>query len=461
MSDRMASPLLKKMPSIKEEEEVYEEKDEGMLPPSMLDSKSKNSSKKEESFQLIPIRINEKNEESGPQRKILESFVFQTPQQSRRSIPKNKMDSSDIRRAMDLSTLNKVLQRNNKSNTEDTVKLIDDVYKVRQASISNFKRSGTTLRSGLTIKQKLENQPKVDSSSSLQKIKEKYKKVLCGESFVKKLCFEITLSPTGILLYNISLVSCVIPICMYHDPMTKNGIKTISFFNITTLSITLFLLLTKMRMVGCKDLKKDYFLFFDLAVIMISYIEIGASYFYNLREFAIPSSLASLFIIRIILRFKTLRTSSSLRDYYKTYLKMFESLKQLVLFIMIMVVIYSLIGMRLFGDIQVEESNEILKRNNFKNFPRALLSAFTIVSSETWAQVYFEFKNKVDKSVTTGYFFSLYFFVAFIMLNFLLSIILNSISEASKRMDSKSKMKKMRNKKPNIDALIMSKDTHC
>jgi hypothetical protein len=48
----------------------------------------------------------------------------------------------------------------------------------------------------------------------------------------------------------------------------------------------------------------------------------------------------------------------------------------------------------------------------------------------------------------------MYFFVSFILLNFLLSIILNTISEASKRIETKSKMNQFRNLKPSIDAII-------
>lgn len=113
-------------------------------------------------------------------------------------------------------------------------------------------------------------------------------------------------------------------------------------------------------------------------------------------------------------------------------------MKQLIIFIIILIMIYALIGMRLYGKVDYLVDNVILNRNRFTNFPRALLSCFTIVTSETWAQVYYEFKRQVNTSYTTFYFFTMYFFVSFILLNFLSSIILNTISEASKRIQTKS-----------------------
>jgi Ion transport protein len=119
-----------------------------------------------------------------------------------------------------------------------------------------------------------------------------------------------------------------------------------------------------------------------------------------------------------------------------------------------MIMIYAFVGIRLYKDVTYESSNMILRRNKFTNFPRAVLSCFTIVAGETWAQVYYEFKKANNTSYTTVYFFSLYFLVSFILLNFLLSIILNTISEASKRIETKSKMNKLRNLKPSIDTII-------
>lgn len=360
---------------------------------------------------------------------------------------------------MSNSTLGRVIEKNMRKKTDAAKQLIEKICNLRVNYVKNKK-----LRSAMTIKnsQKLVKSKinfKEDSYESLNQIKLKYKEMICkNSSFLKKIAFEVSLSPFGLLIYNISLFSCVIPICMFYHPMTVRGIKLVTLFNLITLTFSLVLLLMRFPFVSCREMKKDYFLFFDVLIIVLSFLEILASYIYNNYEYAVPSSLASLFIIRNFLRFKTLRSSSSLRDYYRTYIKMFESMKQLLIFILTLILIYALIGMRIFGEIEYDKTNEIFRRNNFKNFPRAFLSAFTIISSETWAEIFYEFKHKIDRTYTTAYFFSLYFFVSFIMLNFLLSIILNSISEASKRIDSKSKMKKVRKKKPSIDALILSKN---
>lgn len=267
--------------------------------------------------------------------------------------------------------------------------------------------------------------------------------------------FSCTLSFPGIVLYNLSLLSCIIPVCFYKHPLSDPRVSTIGGFSIATLLFSLSLNIMRLCLVDWKELKKEIFSLIDFVIICSSLVEI-TTFSLLQRRAIIPSTFVSVFLIKIVLQVKSVRSSSSFKDYYATYSKIAAQMKQLIIFILILIMIYALVGMRLYSQVAKDPENEILRRNSFANFPRAFLSCFTIITGETWARVYYEFKRKVDSTSTTVYFFTLFFFVSFILLNFLLSIILNTISEASRRIETKSQMKKFRNVEPSVESIILN-----
>ena len=247
----------------------------------------------------------------------------------------------------------------------------------------------------------------------------------------------------------------MIPVCFYKHPLSDPRVTTIGGFSIATLLFSLALNLMRLRIVDWKEVKKELFSLIDLIIIVSSLLEI-ATFSLLQRRAIIPSTFVGVFLIKLVIQFKSIRSSSSFKDYYATYSKIAKQMKQLIIFILLLIMIYSLIGMRLYSPISKDPDNEILRRNSFANFPRAFLACFTIITGETWAKVYYEFKRKVDTTSTTVYFFTLFFFVSFIFLNFLLSIILNTISEASRRIETKSQMKKFRNIEPSVETIILN-----
>jgi hypothetical protein len=96
--------------------------------------------------------------------------------------------------------------------------------------------------------------------------------------------------------------------------MSPSKIKFIGMLNIISLSYTLVLLLMKMALIDCSEMRKDLFSFFDLGIITLSLIEIAVSSLVNKN--LLPSAFASLFILKIMIYFKSVRSSSSFKDYY-------------------------------------------------------------------------------------------------------------------------------------------------
>lgn len=127
---------------------------------------------------------------------------------------------------------------------------------------------------------------------------QRYKSIVAGKSKFKRFLFYCTLSPFGIIIYNLALLSCVLPICFYKYPLSDRKVTFIGLLNILTLTYTLILLVMRLALIDCNEMRKDLFTFFDLGIILLSYIEIAISY--SLNNVVIPSALASLFVLKIV-----------------------------------------------------------------------------------------------------------------------------------------------------------------
>jgi hypothetical protein len=117
------------------------------------------------------------------------------------------------------------------------------------------------------------------------------------------------------IIYQLAVFTCIIPICIYRYPLSDPRVNFLGWLNIITLGYTLILLLMKIVLIDYREMKQDLYTFVDLGIVLLSYCEIFIGLAFRKSVF-IPSAFSSLFILKTVIWVKTMRSSSSIRDYY-------------------------------------------------------------------------------------------------------------------------------------------------
>lgn len=172
---------------------------------------------------------------------------------------------------------------------------------------------------------------------------------------------------------------------------------------------------------GIKDYLKDGFNIFDAIIIIVGLLEyfgIGNKSVTVLRTF------------RLLRIFKIVRSWSGLRKLLKTVLASMQSIGNLALLMLLLIFIYSLVGMQFFSGTFKEspDPDDDQIRFNFNSFSYSVITVFICITAENWNGMLAPFIYK-DGWGATIYFVSLIIFGNLMLLNLFLAILLNFISE--------------------------------
>jgi voltage-dependent calcium channel T type alpha-1I len=206
-----------------------------------------------------------------------------------------------------------------------------------------------------------------------------------------------------------------------HYNMSDSLIKGLYSANIALTSLFVLEMLIKVIGLGIKEYVRDGFNIFDSIVIflgLLEYMGIGNKAVTVLRTF------------RLLRIFKIVRSWDGLRKLLQTVLASIQSIANLGLLMVLLIFIYSLVGMQFFsGDfIDSPDPDDEIVRFNYNSFSYAIVTNFVILTAENWNSVLAAFIYK-DGWGAVLYFVTLIIFGNIMLLNLFLAILLNFISD--------------------------------
>uniref|UniRef100_A0A672GMV3 Voltage-dependent L-type calcium channel subunit alpha n=1 Tax=Salarias fasciatus TaxID=181472 RepID=A0A672GMV3_SALFA len=210
-------------------------------------------------------------------------------------------------------------------------------------------------------------------------------------------------------------------------------------------------MLVKMYSLGLQAYFVSLFNRFDCFVVCGGIVET------ILVELAIMSPLGiSVFrCVRLLRIFKVTRHWASLSNLVASLLNSMKSIASLLLLLFLFIIIFSLLGMQLFGG-KFNFDETVTKRSTFDNFPQALLTVFQILTGEDWNTVMYDGIMAYGGPASSGMVVCIYFIILFIcgnyiLLNVFLAIAVDNLADAESlntAQKEEEEAKKRKNKAP-------------
>ncbi|KAK7884387.1 hypothetical protein WMY93_027510 [Mugilogobius chulae] len=125
---------------------------------------------------------------------------------------------------------------------------------------------------------------------------------------------------------------------------------------------------------------------------------------------------------------------ASLSNLVASLLNSMKSIASLLLLLFLFIIIFSLLGMQLFGG-KFNFDETVTKRSTFDNFPQALLTVFQILTGEDWNTVMYDGIMAYGGPASSGMVVCIYFIILFIcgnyiLLNVFLAIAVDNLADA-------------------------------
>ncbi|XP_067387893.1 voltage-dependent L-type calcium channel subunit alpha-1S isoform X2 [Emydura macquarii macquarii] len=189
-------------------------------------------------------------------------------------------------------------------------------------------------------------------------------------------------------------------------------------------------MLLKMYALGLRQYFMSLFNRFDCFVVCVGIVEVV------LVEVNVmsPLGISVLRCIRLLRIFKITRYWTSLSNLVASLLNSVRSIASLLLLLFLFIIIFSLLGMQLFGGKYDFEDMEV-RRSTFDNFPQALISVFQILTGEDWNSIMYNGIMAYGGPSFPGVLVCIYFIILFvcgnyILLNVFLAIAVDNLAEA-------------------------------
>ncbi|XP_043563996.1 voltage-dependent L-type calcium channel subunit alpha-1D-like isoform X4 [Chiloscyllium plagiosum] len=151
-------------------------------------------------------------------------------------------------------------------------------------------------------------------------------------------------------------------------------------------------------------------------------------------EIMSPLGISVFRCVRLLRIFKVTRHWQSLSNLVASLLNSMRSIASLLLLLFLFIIIFSLLGMQLFGGkFNFDETQT--KRSTFDNFPQALLTVFQILTGEDWNMVMYDGIMAYGGPSSSGMIVCIYFIILFIcgnyiLLNVFLAIAVDNLADA-------------------------------
>ncbi|XP_016130712.1 calcium channel, voltage-dependent, N type, alpha 1B subunit, a [Sinocyclocheilus grahami] len=179
---------------------------------------------------------------------------------------------------------------------------------------------------------------------------------------------------------------------------------------------------------------KDAWNVFDFVTVLGSITDILVT---EINERLLNLSFLRLF--RAARLVKLLRQGYTIRILLWTFVQSFKALPYVCLLIAMLFFIYAIIGMQVFGNIELSDDTAINRHNNFRTFLQALMLLFRSATGEAWHEIMLSCLSERTCDASSGihgkecgsdfayfYFVSFIFLCSFLMLNLFVAVIMDN-----------------------------------
>uniref|UniRef100_A0A8C3PC83 Voltage-dependent L-type calcium channel subunit alpha n=1 Tax=Chrysemys picta bellii TaxID=8478 RepID=A0A8C3PC83_CHRPI len=172
-------------------------------------------------------------------------------------------------------------------------------------------------------------------------------------------------------------------------------------------------------------------------------------------EIMSPLGISVFRCVRLLRIFKVTRHWTSLSNLVASLLNSMKSIASLLLLLFLFIIIFSLLGMQLFGGkFNFDETQT--KRSTFDNFPQALLTVFQILTGEDWNAVMYDGIMAYGGPSSSGMVVCIYFIILFIcgnyiLLNVFLAIAVDNLADAESLNTAQKEEAEEKQRKKNED----------
>ncbi|CAL8071395.1 unnamed protein product [Orchesella dallaii] len=215
----------------------------------------------------------------------------------------------------------------------------------------------------------------------------------------------------------------------YHQPPWLDDFQEVT--NIFFVILFTLEMLLKMFSLGFQGYFVSLFNRFDSFVVVSSILEIVLTN----SEVIPPLGVSVLRCVRLLRVFKVTKYWRSLSNLVASLLNSIQSIASLLLLLFLFIVIFSLLGMQVFGGKFNFDSTEDKPRNNFDSFWQSLLTVFQILTGEDWNEVMYYGIAAYGGVSSVGVIACIYFIILFIcgnyiLLNVFLAIAVDNLADA-------------------------------
>ncbi|CAH2316148.1 voltage-dependent L-type calcium channel subunit alpha-1F [Pelobates cultripes] len=199
----------------------------------------------------------------------------------------------------------------------------------------------------------------------------------------------------------------------YRQPEWLTQIQ--GYANKVLLSLFTLEMLLKLYSLGFHAYFMSFFNRFDCFVVCGGILETVLVEFHIMS----PLGISVLRCVRLLRIFKVTRHWASLSNLVASLLNSMKSIASLLLLLFLFIIIFSLLGMQLFGGkFNFDETQT--KRSTFDTFPQALLTVFQILTGEDWNAVMYDGIMAYGGPFFPGMLVCIYFIILFICGNYIL-----------------------------------------
>ncbi|XP_041974494.1 voltage-dependent calcium channel type A subunit alpha-1 isoform X5 [Aricia agestis] len=228
---------------------------------------------------------------------------------------------------------------------------------------------------------------------------------------------------------------------LYSDILKYSNMGFTGMFSVETV--------LKIIAYGVKNFFKDPWNTFDFITVIGSIIdalimEFGSDLTENCADISCQQentfNVGFLRLFRAARLIKLLRQGYTIRILLWTFVQSFKALPYVCLLIAMLFFIYAIIGMQVFGNIELIADSDMNRHNNFRSFIQALMLLFRCATGEAWPNIMLACLKpaKCDKeagkpsnescgsTLAYAYFVSFIFFCSFLMLNLFVAVIMDN-----------------------------------
>nr|XP_029732732.1 voltage-dependent calcium channel type A subunit alpha-1-like isoform X3 [Aedes albopictus] len=252
-------------------------------------------------------------------------------------------------------------------------------------------------------------------------------------SFKYKVWRIVVSTPFEYFIMMLIVFNTLLLMMKYHN-QGKEFEKSLKYLNMGFTGMFSVETILKIIGFGVKNFFKDPWNIFDFITVIGSIIdalvlELGENSF----------NVGFLRLFRAARLIKLLRQGYTIRILLWTFVQSFKALPYVCLLIAMLFFIYAIIGMQVFGNIELEPESAITRHNNFRSFVQGLMLLFRCATGESWPNIMLaclkgrpcdpragKSNETCGSTLAYAYFVSFIFFCSFLMLNLFVAVIMDN-----------------------------------